>query len=307
MRMFADDDHRAPTFAVSATCCTERHDETEACRYQVAWQINPHMQPGAVDPVGAQSQHTAFVKALKDLGAQLLPVPFVHGAFDSVFTKDAAILTEHRGVRLALLSRFEGTERRREEVARGRHYEQQGFSVIDAPPLPLEGGDVVRLSDGTVLLGFGQRSSRAAAPVLESFMAQEVLPLELVDPWLYHLDTALTALDDGTVLCCREAFTSQGLQQLERHPAVKELLFVPRAEACRFALNVVQVGRTVLSGTLKAPVLNRLLERRGFRVCVVDLSQFHLAGGSAACLVSEVHREGAARRPSRSSRWAGSA
>src|SRR5690606_20647590 len=149
--------------------------------------------------------------------------------------------------------------------------------------------------------------SRAAAPVLESFMAQEVLPLELVDPWLYHLDTALTALDDGTVLCCREAFTSQGLQQLERHPAVKELLFVPRAEACRFALNVVQVGRTVLSGTLKAPVLNRLLERRGFRVCVVDLSQFHLAGGSAACLVSEVHREGAARRPSRAPRWAGSA
>ena len=301
--MFADDDHRAPTFAVSATCCTERHEETEACRYQVAWQINPHMQPGAADPEGAQAQHAAFVNVLREAGARLLPVPFIHAAFDSVFTKDAAILTEHRGVRLALLSRFEGAERRREETVRGRHYEAMGFSVMGAPPLPLEGGDVVRVKNGPVLLGYGQRSRRAAAPVLESFLDREVLPLELVDPWLYHLDTALAALDDGTILCCREAFTNQGLQRLMQHPAVKEIHFIPRVEACRFALNLVQLGRTIVTGTPKVPVLNRLLQARGFRVRSVDLSQFHLAGGSAACLVSEVHRDvgmkGTMRAPQR--------
>lgn len=289
--MFVDDGHRTPTFAVSRTCCAERHDEAEACRYRVAWQINPHMRPGAADPVNAEAQHAAFVEALRGLGARVLPVPFVHAAYDSVFTKDAAILTQHRGVRLALLSRFEGPERQREEVARGRHYAAMGFSVMGAPPLPLEGGDAVRLPRGPVLLGYGQRSHRGVAAVLESFLGREVLPLELVDPWLYHLDTALAALDDGTLLCCREAFTAQGLGDLMRHPAVKQLHFVPYVEARRFAMNLVQLGGTILTGTRRSPVLNRLLEGRGYRVKAVDLSEFHLAGGSAACLVSEVHHD----------------
>src|SRR5690606_24379338 len=142
-----------------------------------------------------------------------------------------------------------------------------------------------------ILFGHGFRSHRANASRLEAFLQREVLVLELIDPWLYHLDTALTALEDGTVICCREALSAASLKALERHPAVKDLLFVPHEEASRFALNVVQIGRTIISGTVEAPQMTRLLERCGQRVVSLDLSQFHRAGGSAACLVGRVHQE----------------
>lgn len=289
--MSGKDDQRPPIFVVSATCCATPHGTPADCSYRVAWQINPHMRPGEADPLRAGQQHAALVAMLRELGAEVLQLPFVHGAFDSVFPKDTAILAEHRGLRFALLARFDRPERQEEEVQRALHLEALGFTVLGSPPVPLEGGDVVRLGHGPVLLGHGFRSRRSAAPLLEGFLEREVLPIELVDPWLYHLDTALTALEDGTVICCPDAFSAASLRDLERHPAVQALRFVPREEACRFALNVVQVGGTVLTGARGTPNTTRLLESRGLCVREVDLSQFHLAGGSAACMVGRLYRE----------------
>jgi len=65
---------------------------------------------------------------------------------------------------------------------------------------------------------------------------------------------------------------------------------VPLHEALRFGVNLVQVGRTVIWGA-DAPSTTRSLEDRGYRVRRVALDQFHHAGGSAACLVSRIHRQ----------------
>jgi len=156
-------------------------------------------------------------------------------------------------------------------------------------PHPLEGGDVVRLP-GLTLLGHGLRSSVHAREALEDALDEEVLPLRLVDPWLYHLDTALTALADGTLLLCREAFSDESLKRLLRHPKVGEVHFVPHSEAKGFALNLVQVGRRIVTGT-RAPVTEAILRRKALDVEVVPLDEFQLAGGSAACLVAPLHLE----------------
>ncbi|MEI4878475.1 hypothetical protein, partial [Klebsiella pneumoniae] len=86
---------------VSALACTD-HAVEDDCRYQVAWQINPHMEVGAVDFSRAHAQHEAYKATLARLGAEVVELPFVHGAFDSVFAKDPALLVERRGVRRAL-------------------------------------------------------------------------------------------------------------------------------------------------------------------------------------------------------------
>lgn len=69
-------------------------------------------------------------------------------------------------------------------------------------------------------------------------------------------------------------------------------MFVPRDEALKFALNFVEVGDTIVTGST-GPVTRALLEERGYRVQPVPLGEFQLAGGSAACLVARVY--GAAR------------
>ena len=148
------------------------------------------------------------------------------------------------------------------------------------------------------LLGYGQRSSARAVAALERFLEAPVTPLELRDPHLYHLDTALTVLSDGTALACLEAFTPAALRALARTPGVARVLGVPREEALGFGLNLIEVADSVLVGA-RAPQVEALLRSRGKRPVRLRLEQFHLAGGSAACLVSRVHLPGqaAAREP----------
>jgi N-dimethylarginine dimethylaminohydrolase len=264
----------------------------DACAFQVAWAINPHMRVGAVRTGHALRQHGTFVRTLEACGAVTLPVPFVHGAFDSVFSKDNAVIVERpHGAIEALLARPRHAERRVEQRARAVAFARLGVEVSAAAEAPLEGGDIVVLPCAAgAFLGYGFRSSRSAMDDLERFLDREVTCVELRDPRLYHLDMALSVLDDGTALMCDDALTAAGRRAVESHPAVTSIIRVPLEEALRFGVNLVQVGKTVVWGA-DAPMTTRALEERGYDVRRVALDQFHHAGGSAACLVSRIHAQ----------------
>ena len=258
----------------------------------MAWSINPHMRIGAVEPRRAAVQHAAFVHELQGAGAAVHTVPFVHGAFDSVFSKDNAVVVERSdGTVEALLARPRHAEREVEQAARARALTQLGVRVVATAAEALEGGDIVLQPGGDgAFVGYGYRSARGSAGDLETFLDREVTGLELRDPRLYHLDMALTVLDDGTALVCEEALTEGAFRQLVAHPAITSILRVPLREALAFGVNLVQVRRTIIWGA-DAPATARALEARGYRVRRTELGQFHHAGGSAACLVSRIHRQ----------------
>jgi phenylacetate-CoA ligase len=288
-----------PTFLVSGLACGD-HDPRQECRYQVAWKINPHMEVGAVDFARAAAQHTAFVQRLAR-EARVARLPFVHGAYDSVFAKDSALVLARRGVRRALLARLRYPEREREQAARADVYQRHGYEVVRQAWGPTwEGGDVVVLPSGHgMFLGYGERTTLQAAAWLERHAEVPVTPLALTDPRLFHLDMALAVLPDGTALVCEGALTEHSMQLLERAPGVRQIITVPRPDALAFGLNLVPVRDTILAGA-RLPRIQAIVEARGFRYEVTPLDQFHFAGGSAACLVAKVHGDpDEAREPQR--------
>ena len=282
-----------PHFYVSAPVCAEGHGATRSagCSFRVAWAINPHMRVGAADPERAVRQHGAFVGALRARGARVDVLPFVHGAYDSVFAKDSAVVIERAGVDEALLASPLHPERRAEQRDRRRGLEAAGVRVTSSLPTTLEGGDVVIHSDRDgqphAYLGFGFRSERRSAAALERFLGIPVTPLELRSAVFYHLDTALAGLGPVTFVC-EEALTAAARSDLERVAGRDRLIPVSSAEARLFALNFVAVGDAVILA--KGP---RSFERRlgdlGYRACALPLTEFQLAGGSAACLVARAH------------------
>lgn len=280
-----------PTLVVSALACTD-HDPDEACRYQVAWSINPHMTVGTVDFQRAAAQHDAFLATLQATGVTLIRLPFIHGAYDSVFTKDSGLLLARHGHKRALLARLRYPERQREQVARAMLYERHGYQIVYEERAPYwEGGDLVMLPSGEgMFLGHGPRSHREAAGWIERHVEVPVVPLALRDPHLYHLDMALTILPDGTALVCGSALTMDSLRVLEHARGIRQVICVPREIALSFGLNLVPIGDTVVLGS-HVPTLEAVLATLGYRSLVVPLDQFHLAGGSAACLVATVHRD----------------
>jgi phenylacetate-CoA ligase len=277
------------TLVVSEIECREWHAE-DGCRYGVQWAINPHMEVGSVDFYRAAREHSVFVATLRLAGAEIAVQPFLHGAFDSVFIKDAALLLDRPGGTRALVAHPRHPERQVEQTARAHAYANAGYEVIcDASSPVWEGGDVVVHPRGTsMFLGYGPRSDKAAAMWLERHAGVPVVPLELCDRHLYHLDTAMTVLPDGCALVCASALTDESLARLERAAGITHVIMVPRTAALRFGLNVVPVGDTIICGAA-IPAIASIIRARGFRVTVAELGQFHLAGGSAACLVANVH------------------
>lgn len=298
--------HFTPDILVSAPSCGRncQHfpEGNHGCSYRVAWKINPSMQVGAASPVRAVMQHDTFVKRLRALGAQVQTLPFVHGAYDSVFVKDSAVVVRRRGAMHALLTNPKFPQRKAEQASRHRAFGQMGALVSAPPTAHLEGGDVVLRSgvnphghashsaSGRVaaFMGTGFRSSPHARDALERFLNAPVVTLELIDPRLYHLDMALACLpDDQTVIVCEEALAKHSMAALAStfHPGA--LVRITLAEALNFAANVVVFGKDVVVGA-ESPRLAGILRERGYRIHVVDLHDFHLAGGSAACLVSQI-------------------
>lgn len=283
-------------YLVSRTRCnSDCADSGDACSYRVAWAINPHMRVGAACPERANRQHGELVATLRSLGALVDEVPFVHGAFDSVFAKDSAVVIERAGgIVEALVARPRFVERQTEQEARTSALVAHGIRVIGTSSAALEGGDVVVLPGAqTAFLGHGFRSDPGAAQDLADLLGADVTCLALRDPRLYHLDMALAVLDDGTALVCTDALTRESVAVLEAHPFVTDVVRVPLDEALRFGTNVVQVGSTIVTAA-DAPTTRRALGERGYRVRRVRLDDFHHAGGSAACLTARVHRQCAA-------------
>ena len=248
---------------------------------------------GAVDSDRACAQHRALDRALQACGARVLRLPFLHGAFDSVFMKDSAILISRDGSLCALPTTFRHAERRVETAPRIHQLARAGFSVSRPLATPLEGGDVQVIAHRQLaLMGHGVRSDRGSTTGLACFLGCSVMPLELRDPELFHLDTALTVLADDTLVYCREAFTLASQRALDALK-FKRVVDVPLADAAKFALNVVEVRGAIITGTPSSEPLWRSLGRR---VVVAPLDQFQLAGGSAACLVARVHTIAEAQR-----------
>lgn len=254
--------------------------------YAIAYEINPWMslkRPAVRARALAQwtRLHTVLTRQLGAAVALLRPRP---GVPDLVFTANAGLVAG----RLFIRSNFRYPQRRKEEPFVAAHFRSRGFRVATLPArYGFEGeGDALWLGR-TLLLGFRFRSDASAHEELSRLLRAEVLPVELADRRFYHLDTCCSPLTASSALWFPKAFDRYGRAVIER--LVEDPIAVSEADARRFACNAIVVGRAIVMQAGVSAALRQQLERRGFRVIPVDLSEFLKAGGSAKCLVLYLH------------------
>jgi N-dimethylarginine dimethylaminohydrolase len=250
--------------------------------FRIAYEINPWMRrANRVDPTRARRQWEALMATLeKEVGVTLERMTPVPDQPDLVFTANAGSVLGRR----AVPSRFRHPERQGEE----RHFEawfrDHGYEVHRLEEgLYFEGaGDLLGLPE-LWCGGYRQRSDIRSYVRLSEIFGREIIPVELVDPRFYHLDTCFCPLSGGELLYYPPAFDEYARTVIaDRVPADRRLV-VPEAEALRFACNAVCVGRDVVLPT-GCPETVRWLAGRGYRPRPVELDEFMKAGGSAKCL-----------------------
>ncbi|OIK01383.1 dimethylargininase [Streptomyces colonosanans] len=254
--------------------CEPRH-------FAVQYAINPWMHPDVrVDVDLAQSQWRTLISAYRTHGHTVESVEPVAGLPDMVFAANSALVLRGR----VFGSLFHAPQRRPESTAYDTWFKSAGFDV-HRPESVVEGeGDLVP-AGRYVLAGTGFRTTREAHREVQEFFGVPVISLELVDPYFYHLDTALFVLDDDTIVYYPEAFSPGSREVLEwLYP---DAVLATREDALAFGLNSVSDGLHVFISP-EATVLADRLARRGYIPVPVDLSEFHKAGGGIKCCTQEL-------------------
>jgi N-dimethylarginine dimethylaminohydrolase len=252
--------------------------------FEVDYVINPWMA-GNVHRSSrerATEQWQQLYCAMTEIASVMLVSP-QRGCPDMVFTANAGLVRQ--GV--VALSSFLHPERQVEESHFRKWFDDFGLTIRDLPRhTSFEGeGDALFEADGSRLwAGHGVRTMAASHRLLKEAWDVEVIPLRLVDPCFYHLDTCFCPLMDGHLLFFPEAFDRESLDQIEQRYASDKLIRVKKADALQFACNAVNVGRTIVMNRV-SDELARELEARGFEVVQVSLTEFLKAGGAAKCLV----------------------
>ncbi len=247
--------------------------------FDVAYAINPWMDPAVpVDRERAREQWEHLVATLRAAGARVDTLEPQRDLPDMVFTANLGIVDGDTFV----TARMRHPERVGEPVHAAAWFRAEGSRIVGLPEDEVQegAGDALPMA-GTLVAGYGARSTRGSVTALAQAVTAPVLPVGLHDPRWYHIDITLAPLDARRAIVFPDAWDRADRAAVMA--LVADPLVIDETEAARFVANTVVVGDTVVMPDC-TPRVGRQLEAWGFDVAVVDVSEFRKAGGAVRCL-----------------------
>ncbi|MFY9608471.1 MAG: arginine deiminase family protein [Blastocatellia bacterium] len=237
-----------------------------------------------IDVAKAIAQHKAYQQCLDELGVRIVSLPAEPDLPDCVFVEDPAVVVDE----IAVISVMGAASRRPEGESLAAAL--SGYRKLEflREPATLDGGDVMRVSR-TLFVGVSKRTNREAVTQLSDILRQHayrVRPVEVTG--CLHLKSACSYIGKNAVLVNRAWLDAEELRLFD-------LIDVPAEEPN--AANALLVNDTVIVPS-SFPQTSALLDRRGFRVRTIDVSELQKAESGVTCMSLIFDHEEQAEPPS---------
>ena len=222
-----------------------------------------------IDVAKAVAQHRAYQDCLAELGVAIVSLPAEPELPDAVFVEDPAVVLDE----VAVIS-FMGAPSRRPE-ARSLANELARYRPLKflVEPATLDGGDVMRIGR-LVFVGLSQRTNREGIAQLSDILRPYNYQVQSVEVrGCLHLKSACSYIGKDTILINRYLIDAEPLRQFG-------LIDVPDEEPA--AANALLVKDIVIIAA-SFPKTRALLEKKGFRVRTIDLSELQKAEAGVTC------------------------
>jgi dimethylargininase len=222
----------------------------------------------------ATLQHSAYCNALRQCGLLVIRLEAEPQFPDSTFVEDVAVLTD----RLCVIARPGALSRRGEIVSVGRNL-MRYFGRVGFVPAPgrLDGGDVLQIGDRFVI-GISERTSEDGAYELARQLSAAGYETAFLDirgiDGLLHLKSGVSYLGDHRILSVEAIADETVFDGLE-------VVRVPAGE--EYAANCIRVNDYVLMPA-GYPGCHRLLEGLGYKLIMLEMSEFRKMDGGLSCL-----------------------
>lgn len=223
-----------------------------------------------IDLAKAAGQHRQYESCLRELGASVISLAAEPDLPDSVFVEDPAVVVDE----VAILTRMGAESRRREAESLAQALSPYRSLRWLREPATLEGGDVMRV--GRMLyVGSSVRTNAEGIHQLVEALSPFGYDVQAVEVrGCMHLKTGCTYLGDRTLLANRgwiDAAAFEGFRILDVAPEEP------------WAANVLSVAGTLMMPD-SFPATTRTLEREGWKVRTVDVSELMKAEAGLTCM-----------------------
>jgi dimethylargininase len=223
-----------------------------------------------IDIGKATAQHDQYEACLESLGIAVVSLPPVPDLPDAVFVEDPAIVLDE----IAIMTRMGAESRRGESASLAEAIGRFRPLRCITEPGTLEGGDVVRIGR-TLFVGRSARSNDAGIAQLARELAPFGYAVKAVEMQsCLHLKSACTYLGRDTLLAKRE-WVDLGL-----FGNVRVIDVAPGEPA---AADVLAIGDTAIIPA-SFPETARTLDRAGWRVRAIDVSELQKAEAGVTCM-----------------------
>ena len=223
-----------------------------------------------IDLARAEAQHRSYQARLRELGVQVISLPPEPDLPDSVFVEDAAVVLDE----IAVIARMGALSRRPETESLARALAPFRPLRSIAAPAALEGGDVVRV-ESSFFAGLSERTNAEGIEQFAGFVEPLGYSVEAVPvAGCLHLKTACCYLGRETLLANRAWFDPAPLRRFR-------ILDVAPEEP--WAADVLALDGAILMPAA-FPATRRILEREGFQVCALDISELMKAEAGITCM-----------------------
>ena len=237
----------------------------------------------------AVAQHAALVSAYEDAGVRchfLEPDPALPY---QVFARDSSTM----GPNGTVVTQPAQWWRRGEYAPVIRFHQEAGIPIrgmITAGSL--EGGDVMIVEPGSVLIGAGEtRTQEVAANQLATWFREDgwEARVQPIPERYVHIDVLVAVLAERLAAVCADVLPAGAVGWLRDKGF--DLIEVSAEQAFTLGVNGISLGAERVISAAGAHELNAALRARGIDVIELDLSMFTLGGGGAHCLGQALRRE----------------
>jgi dimethylargininase len=228
-----------------------------------------HINRSPIDVEVARAQHHEYVKALASLGCQVVELPAETDLPDSVFVEDTAFILPE----VAVITRPGADSRKPETKSIIQALSSYLPLVHVSEPATVDGGDVLVLGKN-IYIGISTRSNAMSVYQIQEFLKDygyTVTAVEMHD--CLHLKTALTKVDDGTLLINPKWVDNSHFKDFD---------WIEADPSEPFAANCLPVGNSIIYPTA-FPKTQKRLEQKGYKIISVNVAELAKAEGAVTC------------------------
>ena len=223
---------------------------------------------------------------------------------DQVYVANLGIQLPHiKDENVILLSNFTSEPRQGEEWVGKSFFESMNYNTYISPRKWEGEADLKYLRDNVYIGGYGIRSEIETYEWMQEQFNMDIVKLQMVDEYLYHLDCSIFPINNFETMICTELYDPSEIKTLSEYT---DIIDISVDDAYSGITNSVRMGNMILCASNiselkktheyydheknKINTLEKICSDRGMEPVIFNLSEYMKSGAMLSCCVMHLNR-----------------